>query len=242
MTFLQLINAARQRAGVKKAALTTVVAATGMDADLVMWVQDAWRDLQRESENWWFRQKLDQTLAMVASTDEYAMPTGLIALNWRTVTCYFTASGTDESNVEYVPYEDWRMAKDTVTSSEGRPIMITEKPDGVLAVWPVPDKIYTIRFDGVYDVDEMTADADTPGDTISGGTQLLPDRFHYCIVWDAVARYAAHHQDMSTLERAQKYLKVERGLLSERSAPPVYIKAGQLTGRTNNQRYNGWRY
>ena len=242
MTYLQLVNAVRKRAGIKVDDVSTVASATGIDELIAMWVNDAWVDLQRESENWFFRQKLDQTLAMVASTDEYAMPTGLIALNWRTVTIYFTASGTDESNVEYVPYEDWRMAKDTVTSSEGRPIMITEKPDGVLAVWPVPDKIYTIRFDGVWDIDEMTADADTPGDTISAGTQLLPDRFHMFIVWDAVSRYAAHFEDSASLERAQRNMKVERGYLSERSTPPVYIKAGQLTGRTNNSRYNGWRY
>ena len=242
MTFLELVNAARLRTGAKANSVSTVVAATGMDLDFVTWVQDAWRDLQRESENWWFRQKLDQTLAMIVSTDEYAMPTGLSALNWRTVTIYFTAQGTDESNVRYVPYEEWRMEKDTVTTSEGRPIMITEKPDGVLAVWPVPDKIYTLRFDGVYDIDEMTADADTPGDTISVGTQLLPTRYHYFLVWDAVARYAAHHEDGAALERAQKYLKIERGYLSERSAPPVYIKPGALTGRTYDGRYSRGRY
>lgn len=238
MTLLELVNAARIRSGIRSGALATVVGATGADADLVTWVQDSWRSLQRESLNWWFRAKLDLTLAISASDDEYDMPTGLETLNYRTVTIYLTAK-TDESNVIFVPYEDWRMRKDTVTSGEGRPNIITERPDGVLQVWPVPDQAYTLRFDGVWDIDEMTADADTPGDTISGGTQLLPDRYHFTLVWAAVVRYAEFHEDEASHARAQARFLAERARLSERQTPPPAVAIGRLTGANINRR-RGW--
>lgn len=228
MNYLQLVQKALKRAGVRNAAPTTLVDATDIVDDMAEWVQDAWRELQEESLNWWFRAKLDQTMAIASGTDSYAMPTGLETLNWRTVTIYTTAK-TDETPVEFIPYEDWRVIKDTVDSGDGRPMYITERPDGVLQVWPVPDQAYTLRYDGVYDIDTMSSDTDTPG-LNQTGAQTLNDRYHYVLVWSAVARYCEHYEDPEGLEKAQKRYRAQHARLQERRIPDVWVPLGTLTG------------
>lgn len=202
---------------------------TGIGLTFYTAVRDAWRELQEESTNWWFRQRLDQTLTLNDGDDDYAMPTDCETINYRTVTVYETAK-TDETPVYYIPYEDWRTLKDTVTTSEARPQYITERPDGVLQVWPVPDQTYTLRFDAVWDIDDMTADADTPGDTITSGTQLLPDRYHWVLVYDAIRRVAMTVGDQAIYAMADERYRAERARLSEKQMPPVYVKPGILTG------------
>jgi len=230
MTLLEMVNDARKKAHIRQGTISTVAGATGITADLTMWVQDAWEDLQKESLNWWFRTKIDATTTLSASTDQYAMPADLESINWRTVSIYETV-GVDEVPLSFIPYEEWRMRKDLYNTSEARPVLVTERPDTKIHVWPFPDKTYTLRYDGVYAIDAMTDDGDTPGDTISAGTQLLPDQYHDVLVWDAVRRYATVHEDGATLERAQKRFLAAHNRLKERHTPEVYIKPGILTGR-----------
>jgi hypothetical protein len=161
------------------------------------------------------------------------MPTGLETLNYRTVSIYTTAK-TDESVMSFLPYEEWRMYMDTRDSGEGRPTTITERPDGKIQLWPVPSEIYTLRFDGVWGIDEMSADTDEPGTTITSGTRLLPVRYEYVIVWDAVRRYAMSESDPETLERASQHFRAERSRLSERQTPPPRVAIGRLTGARGN--------
>lgn len=223
------------RSGMRRQYDIISVTSEGIGLEFITAVRDAWKDLQRESTNWFFRQKLDQTLTINASDDDYAMPTGLETINYRTCTIYLTAK-TDETPVYYLPYEDWRIMKDTVDTQEARPRYITERPDEVLQVWPVPDQAYTLRFDGVWDIDDMTANADTPGDTITAGTQLLPDRYHWILVWDAVRRVALQHEDQALYTRADERYRAERARLSEKQMPEIYVKPGILTGVQQNYR------
>lgn len=236
MNYLQIVQKAITRSGVRTALPSTLAGATDITVDFVAWVDDAWRELQEESTNWWFRQKLDETLAVTTSTDEYNMPTDLETLNYRTITIYLTAK-TDETPIHFIRYEDWRMLKDTIDSAAGRPRYITERPDGVLQIWPVPDQNYTLRYDGVWDIDEMTSDSDTPGLNRTGGISL-PARYHYVIVWDAVKRYAEHHEDPDALEKAQSKYLAQHARLTEKLRPPIFVKPGALTGiRASYPRY-----
>ena len=228
MNYLELVQESMKRAGVRTAAPDTLVGAVDVAQAFAWYVNDSWRELQEESFNWWFRQKLDQTLAISSGVDEYAMPTGLQSLNYDTCTIYLTAK-TDETPVSLLPYRNWRTVKDTVDTAESRPTRITERPDGVLQVWPVPDQDYTLRFDGVWDIDNMSNDTDEPGSTISGGL-LLPARHHYILVYDAARRHHEHNENAEGVHEMQrKFLKMHRRL-AEVEAPPVYVKPGVLTG------------
>ena len=119
MTLLEMVNDARKKAGIRKGAISSIVGATGIAEDLAMWVQDAWVDLQKESLNWWFRTKIDDTIAISASTDQYAMPADLETINWRTCSIYENV-GVDEVAIRYIPYEEWRMRKDLYTAGEAQ--------------------------------------------------------------------------------------------------------------------------
>jgi hypothetical protein len=173
----------------------------------------------------------------LGSGDQYNMPTNLETLNWRTCTAYETAK-TDESFVEMIPYEEWRMNKDTLTTAATRPTKIAERPDGVLQLWPEPDKYYTLRYDGVLDIDEMVLDTDTPGFNIAG-TTTLPDRYHSLLVYGAALKYAEHHDDTKEEDIARKY-RALHARLTEKQTPPVTIPAGVLTGTGNSKAF--WRY
>lgn len=238
MNYLQLVQEAMYRAGVREAVPTTLTGAVSAAADFKRWVNDSWRELQEESVNWFFRQKLDQTLAITASDDDYSLPSDLETMNFRTVTIYETAK-TDESKLVWTPYEEWRTSRDTVSSAEGRPTTITERPDGVFQIWPVPDKAYTLRFDGVWAIDEMSSDSDTPGSTITAGTRLLPALYEWVLVWGAVTRFAEHHEDPEGLAKAQSKYLAQHARLNEKQRPPIYVKPGILTG-TGRVNTRGW--
>lgn len=228
------------RSGMRLQYDTISVTSEGLGLEFITAVRDAWRDLQSDSRNWFFRQKMDQTATILSGTDALAMPSGLETINYRTCTVYLTAK-TDETPLVWVPYEEWRL-KDTVSTGAARPQLITENYESILQVWPVPDQEYTMRYDGVYDIDDMTANGDTPGDTISGGTQLLPDRYHWILVWDAVQRVALAHEDQGLYARAHERYKAERAKLSEKQMPPIYVRPGVLTGAYDSVRHRVRRY
>lgn len=235
MNYLQIVQKAMYRSGLRSESPTTLLNALDITLDFTNWAQDSWRELQEESINWWFRQKLDQTFPLVASQDEYVMPTNLETLNKRTITLYDTAQGVDEVNLVNMRYEDWRIERDTVDTAEGRPTHLTISPTNQIFVWPVPDKAYTLRFDGVWDIDEMLLDADTPGSNISGGT-LLPDRYQWVLVYDTMRRYAEHHEDAQGIEKAQSKYLAQHARLTEKQMPPVFVPAGVLTGLGSHTR------
>lgn len=228
MNYLQLVQESLYRCGVRSENPTTLVGALDITADFARWVQDGWRELQEESINWWFRQKLNQTMAVSASTDTYSMPANLETLNYRTCTIYTTAQ-TDESLLYKMTYEDWRIGKDTTAYSENRPDHIIESPSGEIILWPVPDQAYTLRYDGVWDIDTMSDDTDTPGSTISGST-LLPERYQHVLVYDAMRRFAEHHEDAPGLEKAQRKYLAQHARLAEKQRPEVSVPMGVLTG------------
>lgn len=380
MTYLEIVQNAFQKAGLRATRPTTLADAIDITLDFKTWAQDSWRELQEESENWWFRQRLDQTLNVRASTtdtpdqyylttynewhdpgmdniasgytssyslppvlsftdtpgylikkaadvsgyyftnpgyltagteysitfdleaysagdpislelswkgtslgvfttagrhtvtfttastvaatdylqfdgvsgsslkidnfwivptsvldigDSYKMPAGLETLNWRTVSIY-TVAGQDEVLMTPVQYENWRTNKDTVASAEGRPWQITERPDSVLQIWPVPDQAYTIRYDGVWDIDEMLIDTDTPGFNLTGA-QTLPSRYHWVLVYNTALKYAQHHSDPTLAEQLEREYRAQHARLRERNTPPVSVPPGVLTGMTPGQ-------
>ena len=54
MTFLQLINRARQECGVTGPDLTTVTGLTGESLRFYNWINSAWVDIQTAHEDWQF--------------------------------------------------------------------------------------------------------------------------------------------------------------------------------------------
>lgn len=225
MTYLELVNFAMSRAGVREEPAATLVGSIGLVTDFKNWINDAWYEMQLEKQNppWWFMMSLDQTQAITASTDSYAMPAGLSTIDWRTPTIYTTAK-TDETPLCYIPYDVWRLEYDTKTYQEQRPRFITLCPDNTLKLFPVPEQAYTMRFDGVLLPAELSLDGDVPLN--------LQAEYHRVIAWDAVMRYAAHHEDGAALMNAQNKFRSIYDKMVQRHVEQVQIEVGRLYGNT----------
>jgi hypothetical protein len=225
MTYLELVQLAIRESGAREEQPSTLVGVTGLALDFKNWVADAWYELQMEHENppWWFRVLESQTASLLQSQDTLPSLIGMESIDWRTVTCY-TTSKTDETPVEFVPYQHWRMEYDTKTYQEGKPKWITETPTGSYKVFPFTDQPYTIRFDGVRSIQTFTADADEP----TG----LQEQFHRVIAYAAVMRYAMHHEDGAKYADAEKKFRAIYDRLVARQLPPVDIEMGALYGKT----------
>lgn len=230
MTYLELVNFAMQRAGVREEDATTLVGATGLVRDFAAWVDDAWWELQQERENppWWFMMNLDQTLSLTQGTDTYAMPAGLTTLDWRTCTVYTTAK-QDEVPIRYIPYDRWRLEYDTRTYGEQRPQYITLGPDQQLRVFPFPDQTYTLRFDGVIEPAALSLDADTPA--------TLPAPYHRVIAFKAIMSYALQHEDGAALERGNHGFRPIHDRMVNRQVEQVTIEKGRIYAYTPVEEY-----
>lgn len=222
MTYLELVQKAMRRAGVREDLPTTLVGATGIVSDFADYVADTYRKIQTTAhgENWFFRQALDQTITLVVDQDNYSMPSGLCGINLSTVSVYETAK-TDERQLHFCDYQEWRMFMDTREVESTQPTTITIDPANTIYVWPQPDKAYTLRFDGILDVDEMTADADEP---------IIPEKYQWTIIWGAVMRYAKHHEDGAKLADAMDEYKPELKAMVEHQLPETRVITGHLRG------------
>lgn len=216
MNYLEIVQDAMREASVREDLPTTVVGATGIVKDFLGFVNTTYKNIQNtgHSERWFFRQSLDQTLALVAGQAEYNMPAGLQSLNWRTITCYETAK-VEESPVCWMDYYHWRREVDTVDLEDGKPQHITQKPDGTLVLTPAPDKAYTLSFDGVLAIDKMTADSDEP---------IIPEWFQDVLVWGAVKRFAKRHEDGTLMVDAMEEYKPIYDSMSNYQLPDTTVQ------------------
>lgn len=222
MTFLELVQKAMRRASVREDVPTTLVGATGIVADFVDNVNDTYRTIQTtaHAESWFFRQVLDQTFAISDGQDEYSMPAGIEGINWRTVTVYEVAK-QEETPVEYLDYYDWRINYDIKETEHAIPQKVTLAPDDTIFIYPVPDKDYTFRYDGVLDVDELSGDADTP---------IIPEKYQWTLIWGAIMRHAETHEDGTLLAKAESHYKPIYDKMVSRQAPTVRMITGHLYG------------
>jgi hypothetical protein len=222
VNYLELVEKAVEKSGAREDVPTTVVGTTGMLKLFVSWVADAWEDLKLESNDWWFRQLRDQTVNVTQSTDEYSLGATLDSLNERTVSIYQTGQGVDETPLEHIRYEDWRMVYDTRNYTESTPRIFTVTPDNKIGLFPVPDGAYTLRFDAVRAI--QTLDNTNNADTPTG----LPESYHNIIVWSAVMKYAAHYEDGSKFSEAEAMFNKYHERIEARQKPRIGIESNQL--------------
>jgi len=230
MTYLQLVQAAIKRSGAREELPSTTVGATGIVADFCTWVADSWEELQLKHEDppWFWKLHVDQTIALVAGTDNYNLHADHETVWWPTTTVY-TVAKTDEVPLKFIEYFYWRSVYDTRTGAQQRPQYITQAPSGVLYVYPVPDQTYTLRFDAVNDLHLFVADATVP--------ESLPEKYHQYLVWDAVARYASHHEDGAKLADATAKTKPYLKRLVNQQVKFIELNSGHLRGKPKSSIY-----
>ena len=194
---------------------TTTTGQTGVEGEIVRFVDYAYRDIQIEQEEWRFRTKRGSFVTVagtraytisVTDTDFEKLLPSMAQDYSQFITHYLTATGvSDEQRLWFVPYEDWQQSWLEIGSRpQARPFNFTIEPDGQMALDPTPDAVYTVVFDYRRTLHELTTDSDA-----TTGTPIIPARFHMAIVWKAVIYYCITRGDTGAL-RQQADLELRR--------------------------------
>lgn len=225
-TYLELVQKTVRKSGATVTEPSAVTGLTGLQELFAEWVAEAWKHIQMERMGLKWRRDRDLTLSLSASTDEYAIPATLESLNLRSLTCHL--SNVSETPVYFQTYDYWKRWIDRVDRSEGKPQYFTISPDNKIIVWPIPDDDYTIVYEGVLVIDELSANSDVPAN--------LDAVYHDAIVWQAVMYYAMHFEDGTKLSEAQAMFRPYKKYFEERfmEIPEVDTTVLYTTYGSNN--------
>jgi hypothetical protein len=193
----------------------------------VEWVADAWKDIQLErlGTNW--RTSRGLTFALVAATYEYGIDAALESINTRSVTCEL--AGVNETPVCFQRFDYYRTEIDRTVRMSGKPQYFSLTPDNNWVFWPNPDDVYTIKYDGILDVEIFDA-TDVAG--VGTSDVLEPTgldlSYHDAIVWQALLSYGMHYEDGSKLSEAQVKFRPYKKYFEERFMPIVTVDTTAL--------------
>lgn len=186
----------------------TVEDQEGVLAEIVAWVQDAYRDIQSDQDAWAFREQSTVVSIGTARTvgadllpDDYEVLRPYTAdFCRRHILVSPTGEAPENSQpVWFIEWEHWRggrYERGQAVDATGQPSYFTVMPDGSLRFdrTPVVPTDITIAYQRT--LHELAVDDDVP---------ILPARHHDAIVWRAAMAYADSREKTS-----ESYQKWER--------------------------------
>jgi hypothetical protein len=232
-TFLELAQKVASESGTVPARTTTalpttVVSQVGRLGRIVRWTNDAWRSIQNSRAQWrWMRGELSGTIS--SGTQRYlysalgaGSPTrfaewivrGEDETRW---SCYKTSTGvSDEGPLNFL---DWDTFYETqlrgTPPTNSRPQFFSIDDTDRLVFSPTPDATYTVRGWYRKDVQELSANSDTPE---------MPARFHDLILWEAL-KLLGNFDEAAVGQRAEwaNNARIIRSQLERDQLPPIRI-------------------
>tara|TARA_R110000744_G_scaffold63234_9_gene130108 strand:+ start:768 stop:1463 length:696 start_codon:yes stop_codon:yes gene_type:complete len=218
---------ARESGTIEGVAPSAVTGQIGRLLKVVNWTSDAWSEIQNSRENWeWMRK--DWSFALSESTGRYT-PASFNLTNhsrWvkdeRSTTVYDTSTGvSDESDLKFISYRDFRIRYERGTQTDDRPVHWTITPAGEFAVGPKPDDSGFTATGEYYQGNEiLTENADVPD---------LPSRFHDVIVWRALMKLAKSDENRDGSEYAEGLYISLMAALERDQLPDVEIDYSKST-------------
>lgn len=211
-TFLEIAEDYCDAIGVTRVTTTVLADLTRPQKKYIGDIQGAWMDLQNERGDWgwmWRRDSFNTTADAALYTPD---ATVIARFDKGQFTAYLTADGV--SNEYPLTYAEWpifwrNFGKGVPTS--GAPRYISERPDGVLHLYPPPSAVYTIGETHYVRPTEMSGNSDTPG---------LPARFHNIILYRALKKYARRENAPEILIGVQEeWDRLERALERDEKGP-----------------------
>lgn len=228
MNFLQLVQKAIRKSGARASVPSSLSSVEGIQLEFKEYVNDAWKEIQMERKDWYFRaaeQSID--IDQLSLTDGMRVPTSLIdaanSRSWNFIHIYdvyirLRGDDTDPpSRIYFVPWNNWKdkfgrsniqLEYNDEKNVEGRPQWFTIAPTGELWLSPIPTAStnYEMEFFGPTDIQDLSNDSDTP---------VLPERYHDMIVWKAAYEFHSYHTDAAGMERARQKYMMYKKLLDE---------------------------
>lgn len=208
MTLLQLFQAFHREAKQPGSAPTTVVGATGRNADIVQWLIEAYNDIQRDVDGRWKWLRRAFYVDTVADTQsyEYGDCTDTVAA---AAIARFRSWDLDEEDPPYIylssagavterelaiyDWIDFRSQYVRGVQTSAAPGAISVDHTDKLYLGSPPDAVY--RLSGYYWRGNQTLADD-------GDEPEMPDDFHMMIVYRAMVKYAYNIIAQEILARA----------------------------------------
>lgn len=224
MNLLQLTQKAIRLSGARLDLPTSKSAAKGLAADFFTYINDAWRDLQMERPDWYFRIQEAQidlsesTLEKGQKLTRIQIPAPINrSFNFMALyDLHIQESDNPEDKptpLTYIPWNNYpdrtslELGYNSETQARNRPTRFTVSPDGQVWIYPIPDKNYTLKFFGIRRIQQLCDDCDVP---------FLPEEYQDMIVWRAIRDYATYIQDSAMSEKARfRYMPMKKSLDDE---------------------------
>ncbi len=159
-TYLEICKDVRAQAGIAGDGPTNVTGQTGINADIVRWVDESYNDIQTTHENWNF---LFRRISFELQTgfSEYDMTThDLRVIAYDTFLIQYQAE--DKLRLPFVPYSVFKTDSRFLKTEVGKPEYVTERPDGYLEFWKTADRNYNIYIEGFAAPDILDGSTDEP--------------------------------------------------------------------------------
>lgn len=183
MNFLELCKQVKEEAGLSSTALPSVTSATGIDAKIVKWVQQAWERIQAYQ---WRTLYAELVFATTAGKRTYNVATDLLHTDVREFDTSIAklSDGTTNFGLEWLDYfVQYRPQFFLSTPQSRRPQYVTyTQHDNVLQFEATPDAAYIVTLPYYMTAERLANNTDTP---------TLPEELHWLIVWRALMFYAA---------------------------------------------------
>ncbi len=219
MDFLALCKEVRRECAVS-GEITTVTDQSGILGKLVSWTNLAYEEIQGIRTDWLFRYA-DKTFDTTSGNDVYLSEVADVArLNKESLKMYQTSVGkSDEGRLHFIPFIKFRDLYEMGETESGKPQFFTERPNGAIQLYPIPDDDYTVTFSFQSKIDSMTNNDDTP---------IVPSDHQATIILKACIFYCDHEEAGQQRQTFNERLKVAMNDLNRNQREQISIGAGGL--------------
>ena len=196
MNLLQLVNLARQEAGVAGGDLSTVQGTLSAESSRFKnWVINEWVRIQSEHPDWQFLRfsgefntvanQANYTPQQAKATNDGTASGTAILGNWKRDSFRVSTAGqnyNDEMLLGFMPWWQYRNLYQygNMRDARSRPVVFSIDPQKNLYFGIIPNAAYTVGYEYYRTPVTLSADTDTPA---------MPDRFHELIAYRALRAY-----------------------------------------------------
>lgn len=209
-TYLELCQKVASKSGTVSGSgqPVAVTGQTGRLNDIVIWVNDAWTDIQNAHAGAWLWMRKEFTDKETSSgTAKYTPAAWNITdfSSWvtekRVTTLYLQSTGvSDEGEIEPIGWGDWRVRYGRGSQTNNKPSQFAISPQNEFCLGPIPDGTYVVNGEYYKTVQTLSADGDIPE---------CPAQFHDVILHRALMYLNAFDEgSVGYVEAKSNYAKM----------------------------------
>jgi hypothetical protein len=211
MTFLELVKQAWTEASQSGSGPASVKGMSGQQAKFVNWVQDAWLQIQSESNEWSFL-KANKICSLIPGQESYDAKSIELADLLKPLAAFIRVDGGwAPLNLEISFASSGEFLR--VNKGPGRPCTVYFS-NNAFTFDTIPDASYQLNIYYKRRPQELTENTDTP---------YCDKAYHRTIMWHAVKTYASDDDDKNLYQRANTaYEKALNNMLSDLTPPITF--------------------